>query len=383
MTHQTFRIYFLVIIFLLLISFPIVNSKLNLVKDIASSENRKMASEPVMKFSYLDPYPRQYEKYYNDNFTIRFAMVKYFNLLNIDIFKKSPIPDQVVIGKDNWLFMAGKELESYKGLNRFDQSELDAFKQELEYRKKYLNDRGCKFYLLIAPDKASIYPEYMPNTIFQLNKQSWGEQLIEYLDNYCEVKPVNVYDVLRANKDKGLLYFKLDNHWNHLGAFYCANEFFKDIHSDFPGISVPSPGDYNISKTEINTGNILSMLSNIGNYTDYSYQVEPKSGFQAKDVKSAGYPVVQGFPYPWEYELDKEIQGSSKPKILVICDSFGGNIFPFIAEDFSRSVKIFDSWQFKLNEDIVNSEKPDIVLVIALESNIRGMLKFQSRLNPK
>ncbi len=383
MTHKAFRIYSIVVVFITIISFPIINGRLKLVSDIASSENRQMTQEPVMKLTYLDPFPGKYEKYYNDNFTIRFLMVKYFNLINIELFKKSPVPGQVVIGNNKWLYMAGKELESYKGENRFDQSELEAFKLELEYRKKYLGERGCKFYLMIAPDKASIYPEYMPGNIFRINEQSWGEQLIEYLDNNSEIRPVDVFDVLREKKGNELLYFKLDNHWNQLGAFYCAVEFFERLHADLPAISVPSIEDYNISKSVITTGNILSMLSYTGNYSDYSYKLAPKSGFQAVDVKSAGYPVVPGFPYPWEYEMDKEIQGSSKPKILIICDSFGGNIFPFIAEDFGRSVKIFDSWQFKLNEDIVNSEKPDVMLVIALESNIRSMLINQSRLNPK
>jgi alginate O-acetyltransferase complex protein AlgJ len=382
MINNKFRIIFLGTVFLAIISFPIINDEFKLVKDIESSENRKMAAKPVINYTYLDPYPVQYEKFYNDNFSIRSLMVKYFNLLNIEFFKKSPVPDKVVIGRDNWLFMADKELNSYQGLNRFNESELEAFRQELEYRKTYLEARGCKLYFLVAPIKANIYSEYMPASIFQVNKQSWGEQLIEYLDNNCAVKPVNVYDVLRANKDKELVYFMLDNHWNELGAFYCASEFFRRLHDDIPGISVPSIDDYNISKTEINTGNIVSMLSNIGNYSDFSIKLEPKSGFMAKDVKPAGYPVIPGFPYPWEYEMDKEIPGLSKPKILIITDSYGVNIFPFIAEGFGRSVKIFDAWQYKLNEDIVASEKPDVVLVIALESNLRSMLKYRATLNP-
>lgn len=122
------------------------------------------------------------------------------------------------------------------------------------------------------------------------------------------------------------------------------------------------------------------MISNTGRFKDIAYELEPLNGFVAKAVKSKGYPIIPGFPYPWEYELEMEIPGSSQPRILVITDSYGGNIFPFIAEGFSRSVKIFDAWQFKLNEEIVESEKPDVVLVIALESNLRGLLKHGSAL---
>jgi alginate O-acetyltransferase complex protein AlgJ len=381
MINNKYRIGFLVAVFFAVIAFPVLNDEFGFVKDIESTENRKMAEKPKMDFTHLDPYPVKYEKYYNDNFSVRSLMVKYFNEFNIELFGKSPLPDKVVIGRDNWLFMAEKELDSYQGLNRFKEEELEAFKKEFDYRIDYLEERNIKFYFMAAPIKANIYSEHMPSTIFQVKKQSWGEQLNEYLENNSKCKPIDVYDVLRANKDKEMVYFKLDNHWNQLGAFYCALEFFKRLKADFPETNLPSLEGYTITKTEITNGNIVSMLSNIGGYSDISIKLEPATGFKAKDVKAAGYPVIPGFPYPGEYEIDKEVPGSSLPRIVIIADSYGKNIFPFLAENFSRSVKIFDAWQYKLNEDIVNAEKPDVVLVIALESNLRSLLKY-STTNP-
>lgn len=380
MEKSRFRIYIIGAIFLALISFPILNAEFKFVKDIESSENRKMTVKPEINYTYLDPYPAKYEKYYTDNFPLRSMMVKYFNILNIEVFQKSPVPDKVVIGKDGWLFMADRELKSYKGLLPFDSAELAAFKQELEYRKEYLAERNCKFYFMVAPIKALIYPEYMPNTVYRLGNQSWGEQLVEYLEENCEVKPINIYPVLREKKAENMVYFRLDNHWNKLGAFYSAVEFFKVIQKDFPGIEIPSIDDYTISKTEILTGNIISMLSNIGSYKDTTVNLEPKSGFRAQEAKVVGYPVIEGFPYPLDYEKVREIPGSAKPKILVITDSYGASIFPYIAEEFGRSVRIFDAWRYQLNEDIVNNEKPDVVLVIALEANLRNLLKYRSTL---
>jgi hypothetical protein len=381
MAENRMRPYLIMIIFICIIFFPVINSRFDLVKDIKSSENRQMSSKPEMIYSHLDIFPEQYEKYYNDNFTIRSFLVKCYNLLNIELFKKSPVPNKVVIGKDKWLFMAGDELDSYAGKNRFEQSELEEFKQELEYRKKYLEQRDCKFYFVVAPVKANIYSEKMPDEVFRFSEQCWGEQLLEFLNENSNVKPIDIYPTLRKNKDKELLYFMIDNHWNQLGAYYSACEILKRIQIDFPEIEIPSLEDYNISKTEKNIGNIQQMLSNINIYRDYSFELKPKKGFQAVDVPPAGYPVVKGFAYPKDYEKDKEIKGSTKPKILIITDSYGVNIFPFLAENFSRSVKIFDAWQYKLNEDIVNSEKSDVVLVIVLESNLRSMLKNKSSLN--
>lgn len=380
MTHQKFRINILIIAFIAVIAFPLINSNLHLVKDIASTENRKMQAKPAFDINLLDPFPAQYEKYYNDNFSVRAIMVKYFNYFNIKLFKKSPVPEQLIIGNNGWLFMAGHELDAYRGKFSFTESELEEFKLELEYRKKYLNDRGCQFYFLIAPIKANIYTDQFPSTYYKISELSWGEQLIDYLNKNSEVKPLNVYEILRANKDKYPLYHKIDNHWNELGGFLAANEVLKQIKKDINTIELNSLSDYTITKTENEEGNLANMLSNKGLFKDTLYQLIPKSGFKAKEVKPVGYPIVKGFPYPWAYEKNLEVPNSSSPRLLIISDSFGANIFPFLAENFSRSVKIFDSWQFKLNEDIVASEKPDVVIVIALESHLKNMLKHQSRL---
>jgi hypothetical protein len=338
-----------------------------------------MTTEPVFDVNHLDLFPAQYEKYYNDTFTVRSLMIKYYNLFNIVLFQKSPVPDQVIIGNNGWLFMAGTEKDAYRGKEPLTELELNTIKAELEYRQKYLSERGCKFYYLIAPTKANVYSEYFPNTIFKLNKLSWSEQLISFLNKNSNVKPVNVLNTLRKNRGNNPLYYKNDNHWTQFGAFYSANEFFNTMKTDFPQTAIQQLENYNVNKIQKNSGNLSTMISDTSLFKDYFYTLLPKSGFVAQVAPNVGYPCVPGFPYCWEYEKVKEIKNSKLPKLLIISDSFGEAFFPFAAENFSRSVKIFDGWQYKLNEDIVNNEKPDVVLLIMLESSIKGLLKFPKR----
>lgn len=381
MEHIKFRNLIISIVFISLISFPFFNSKFALIKDIENTENRQPAAKPNFDINHLDYYPSKFDKYYSDNFTVRQRLIKYYNQLNLVLFKKSPVPDQVIIGKNGWLFMAGNEVDSYRGKHRFEINEMENIRLELEYRQKYLEERGCKFYFLAAPVKSNIYPEEMPISLFRLNKQSWGEQLIEYLNANSSVKTINVYKSLRQSKQYGLMYYKLDNHWNKKGAFFAAEEIIEQINKDIPLVNRLSYSNFIVKDSISHGGNIAGMLSNTQMYTDSIFELTPKDGFKSVDYQKAGYTVVPGFPYPWEFEFVREIPDSNMPKILIISDSFGGNVFPYISESFSRSVKIFDSWQYKLNEEIVNAEKPDVVLLIALESNIRNMLGFQSRLN--
>ncbi len=380
MAHKKFRNIIVIVIFISLISIPFLNDKLSIIKDIENTENRKPAERPDFDINHLDGFPSKYDKYYSDNFTFRQRLIKYYNQLNLVVFKKSPVPDQVIIGNNGWIFSAGSEVDSYRGKNRFELSEMEEIRLELEYRKKYLEERGCEFYFIVAPVKQNIYPEEMPVNLFRLNKQSWGEQLIEYLNEKSDVKTIDIYNTLRQSKQYGLVYYKLDNHWNKKGAFFAANEVLRQISKDIPAVDVLSYSDFIVTDSISHSGNIASMLSNTQLFADSIFELTPKNGFKSSDYQKVGYAVVPGFPYPWEYEFVREIPNSDKPKILIISDSFGVNIYPFISESFSRSVKIFDSWQYKLNEDIVNAEKPDVELLIVLESNIRNMLGFQSRL---
>jgi len=306
--------------------------------------------------------------------TSELCSLKVLISFNLKHFAKHPSP----IGNDGWLFFVGEEHDSYLGKRPLTSKELDDFKKELEYRKKYLEQRNCEFYLVVAPIKANIYPEKVPHHEYRSLKASWGEQLIQYLSENSDVKTINLYDLLRKKKSTRPLYYKLDNHWNQLGAFYAGNEILNQIHSDLPAIKSNLIEDFNIRQKDTCSGNLVEMISYIWDAKECFYEIKPKTGFEAKYVDTEGYPIVKGFPYPGEYEIDKEIKGSHQPKLLVVSDSFGASLFPFLAEQFSRSVKIFDNWEYKLNEEIVEAENPDVVILLCLESGIRGMLKHLS-----
>jgi hypothetical protein len=107
---------------------------------------------------------------------------------------------------------------------------------------------------------------------------------------------------------------------------------------------------------------------------DTFYEYQPYNGFKAIDLPKKGYPVIVDFPYKNEYELQKGIPHSSLPKLLIFSDSFSKYMFPFIAERFSKTTKIFDCWLYHRNESIIENEKPDIVILIMWEPSLRHLL---------
>ena len=387
MLQNKYQIYLLITVFIVIITFPVINAQIKIIEDIESSENREMVSFPTIDFSYLDKFPSDFNAYYSDNFSLRSLLIQWHTIFTLDLFEKSPIPDKLIIGKNDWLFLAGNELDPYRGKNNLTNAELEKFKTEFEYRKDYLEKRGCKFYVLVAPIKGAIYSELMPDNAFRIYEKSWGEQLINYLEKNSDINTINLYDKFKSLKQQTEhpLYYKLDNHWNAIGAYYGASEFLNSVHKDFPAVHSTPISEYYITKKDLNKGNILDMLSGIGHlknrYKDTMFVMEPKKGTVATIDKPVGYACIEGFPYCYEYELNYSIKNSpdtTKPKLLIISDSFGGGFFPFAAEQFSETIKIFDSWRYQLNEPIVEQEKPDVVLLIMLESNVRNLFMYTS-----
>lgn len=373
-----YRAGLLAAIFVTMIFFPVLNKSLVLVKDSENTENRAPAEMPELDISYLDGFPKKYDQYYSDNFSLRQMLIKSYNYLNLLVFKKSPVPE-VIIGNNGWLYLGGNENDVYTGKNPLTSSELEEFRLELEYRKKYLESRGIRFYVLIAPVKATIYPEYMAMNAFRKRTLSWGEQLHAYLKEKSDLNVPDVFSILRSRKNKGHLYSKIDNHWNAKGALYTASELLTDISSHLKGVDTLNISHFYTEKGVTTKGNISVMLSNCTFFTDTAINMIPVGGYKSVKGVKAGYPVLANFAYVNEYEEVRVNKDTAKPRLLIISDSFGGAIFPYLAESFSRTTKIFDAWQYKLNEEIIEKENPDVVILLMLESNMRNLLDYQSR----
>jgi hypothetical protein len=360
--------------FVLLIIFPAVQSVYPVIPEVKNTENRKLADKPVFDINMLDPFPARYEKYFNDHFSLRNQFIKLKSKLVKNALQNSPMPDKVIFGKEGWLFLVEDELAEYRGTNIMKQRDVEKIVKEFLRRKEYLNKRNTKLYIVVAPIKYSVYPEFLPSYVDKINSKTRTDLIVKELNengmNVLDLRPV-----LLKEKSNGLLYYKTDNHWNNLGAFYAYRAIISRIKSDFPAIPVLSLQDFNI-KIETTAGkNLAEMLNMIDDYTDTEYVFKQKFPSKAKKVKKVGYPVPESFPYKWDFEHEFETGNHKLPNLLFIHDSFGKVVMPYVNQSFNRSVFIFDSWNYRSDENIVENEKPDVVVYLILESMWHGVLE--------
>lgn len=159
-------------------------------------------------------------KWFHDNFEL-----KGFRACKNGIFKNrikvSSNPDDVIVGKDNWLFLGNQwanTLNQYMGLDPFSQKELESFIEVLRAKNAWLNARDIPMVFAIAPDKSTIYPEYLPAWVRKGEGPTRREQLVARLKE-TDLFFIDTTEAVLKAKKNALTFYKTDSHWNSYGAW--------------------------------------------------------------------------------------------------------------------------------------------------------------------
>ncbi len=363
--------YFLPFGFVILLYLPHFNRVTNIWKFERVSENRVFADSVEIDIKHLDRFPNDFTDYYNDNFSFRTPFLDAYHYLKFNYFKISPHPDKTIIGQNDFYFKSGKEQEIYRGELNFSEKDLDDLKAEWLFRKKYLDSLGISFYWMISPMKQYVYPENLPFYVFSASERR-VELLKDYFQTFMPDLIIDPLAELQKNKDKHKLYYQLDNHWTYPAAYIASELLVQRIKKDFPNKFNREKLDVSWRDTTIQRGFHYFVLG-----IKKLKEVEdlPQFEAQAKQVEKYGFPPIQGFAYPGEYEFTYRNDSLNDGlRVLIIRDSFFGHIMPFFAEYFKESVFIFDAWGYELNEDIIKEVNPDIIVFECLEVHIENII---------
>lgn len=225
---------------------------------------------------------------------------------------------QVIRGRDGFLYFA--ESLDEKPLTH---EETDALTVKLLALQETLSADGRRLIVLIAPDKRSIYPEFLPAHILPEEADSLAQLNADLTAAGLTV--LDAQSLLIARKAEGLLYFTGDSHWNARGACIVYRELMAltgtTDASDYTDIPL-SPG----------TAGDLTLLCQPGT---------PPTEADAEPDIARVYRTTR----PMRTVDDARIQTTSpttKLSLLVIRDSFGRALFPYLANTagsmtFSRS----------------------------------------------
>lgn len=343
-------------------------------KTVGNRENRKMAAFPQLDIKRLDPFPKEFDNYYNDNFTFRNELLQINSFLKFFLFKESP-NKHVILGGDYWLYTR-KYLNSFTSERLLNEREISELRDLYTSRSKWLNEKGIKNYIFIIPTKYNVYSEFLPSTVTKQNKVSIKEQFIDATNGIKNLTVVDLLQYIEQHKLESAIrqFHKTDQHWNEYGAFIGYKCIVDNINKSFRKVKNINESDFIVDSIEVSGKSLARTILLEEKLNELDIRVR-KTVKRAKKVKpEILYESHDKFPYKSQFQIHYAVDDDSLPSVLILRDSYTNSLLHLVPESFKKTIFIWDNWCYRLNKTIVEQEKPDIFITLLIESNIPYLL---------
>ena len=319
----------------------------------AAAGNQTLAPPPSLTTREGRPNPELFQEitdYTADHFALRQEMITACAALEGAVFHTSP-EESVLLGRDGWLFYK-ETLDDYLRAAPMTGRQLYGAARTLALLTEYAGDCGARLLFTVAPNKASLYPRYLPYVGVPLE----GEDDIDRLRPLLEVQGVEYIDLFAPFRERDeVLYFKTDSHWNTQGAALAQKVLLNALDREFQpfwlekGRAVP----------DSHRGDLYEMVYPTG--TGLDWDVEFDRPFTFSCVRPVRSPEDQ------RIETENLAKTGS---LLMFRDSFGNSLYPFLAEEFGRAVFSRSMpWQMSLLEQT----GADTVVIEIVERNLEWL----------
>ncbi|MBI4025136.1 MAG: hypothetical protein HY360_09155 [Verrucomicrobia bacterium] len=352
----------LIAIFMVVLWLPL--AKLMLASSsagIAEGEKRKLTPLPPAPASWnsLWQYPDRFSAYYRDNFGFRSAFIRAHALVKHGLFHLSP-SRCVLVGRQGWLYYADDySLEDYRSLKPFTQPELARWKSVFEERQAWLAKRGIRFLIVLTCDKALIYPEFLPVGIKRRDGSFRIEELADYLTRNTNIPFVVLKSDLERTKRDGRIYHRTDSHWNDAGAYVGYREIISKLGQWFPQLRPRRLGDFTLREIESPGWDLAVMMGLEDIVHEQNCQLVPRVPQRFRVTEVDQPPRLDP---KWNCgRIVTEVEDDRLPRAVILRDSFGSALVPFLAEHFRRCEFL---WQYEFEAKHIRNPKPDVVILM-------------------
>ncbi len=325
----------------------------------SAGENRVLSAMPSIRnedgtINYN--YANQLGSWYGDHFGLRSAFVTAYGAITRTLLGTSAQQD-VICGKENWLYYT-ETLDDTIGNATLSEIDLQHLSTTLSMISEYADTQGAKLIFAVAPNKASIYPQYLPSRYLSRDSQNNLDLLHSALTDtnvlVCDLRSVLTK---RAAEDPALLYHKLDTHWNGYGAMTGYSALMQTA-----GLDDFSFSQYPCSAVQDFDGDLWQMLSPSAVQKDWNIV----------------YDLPQTYSYLGRYRDPDDLvintvceQGEGS--LLMFRDSFGRALIPLLSQRFAACTYTRDTHVplYRLEQT-----KTDLVIYELVERNLMQLLEY-------
>ncbi len=283
----------------------------------------------------------------------------------------------VYIGKNDFMFF-GDAINDYKGQTIMNTTRLNKLSTMMNQRDSWAKENGIKLYLVIAPNKTSVYPDYVPSKVSAASKTN-ADVVVEYLAQNSTVEVIDLRGTLKSARSTygDALFYKYDTHWNQNGGFVAYTEIMRRINEDVSGAYTLQKNDFDVKDFETYMKDMAWYLGHYSSYTDYGPVYTLRSGMTATLTNKGEYDWHGQFKYctRWadgysdslKYVAYENKFNTDAPSVYMYRDSFSVSMLHFFKDSFHKSA--FD-WSYEFNKSEILQSGADVVIMEVVEKQL-------------
>ena len=333
-----------IVLFLVLCIFP--SAGMLLFGESGAAANEILASSPRLHNrdgSFNAQVLNDTGDYIADRFALRQQYVTAWAKLHAALFHSSA-EEQVLLGQDDWLFYTAT-LDDYAG-QHLNEDELDRIAENLSAIQNYVESQGARFVFTVAPNKNSLYPQFMSNRFPNDHAQS----NISMLTPRLQEAGVHYTDLFSLYADEDLRYYRTDSHWTAEGAAMAADRLLSAMGRSSSYASGP------FVENGTHSGDLFEML----------YPAAADREPQLDYAGSLRY-LTRADPKDGNAITIETDRSGAEGRLLCWRDSFGIALYPYLADNFEQALfsrsAVYDFTRYDLQDY-------DVVLIEIVERNL-------------
>lgn len=316
-------------------------------------DQRATAAPPALPTNpkQLWDLPEQLNKYADDHFGFRYSFVRMNKQIYKHVLRDTDSRNEIV-GAEGWRYLkeSNSVLDYAENRYPFQPEELEQLTSHIVNVSQQLQKRDIGFLFVIAPNKHSVYPEYLPSYVIR-PESTRADELIAALAEQG-VASLDMREALIAQKSRGQLFEKTGSHWTDLGATIGFETIMKRVQELFPDRRTSLP-------------DIRFELTPEGPF-EFGEQPEmlPQAFYELREQVSQStrqfYEApAEGLTRSEVIRLPNRRQGTGEQALLVFRDSFFTRLEPLFLTQFAS---IDSYWQTAFDFEVVKEREPDIVV---------------------
>lgn len=284
------------------------------------------------------------------------ALFNPLGTLNYEVRHRA-LSRKILVGQGDWFFLWSDQiaidpLEQRLGLSQLSGLQMQELVLQYQQRAFWSAQRNSQYLLVLAPNKVSIYGEHLPSQL-RLREATFLDALSTALQN-AAIPVLDLRVPLAAAKSKGLLYYRHDTHWNHLGSWVGTQAVLQKLQMP------PLPHDIEQFDSQRRIGGDQLRMARLrqSDFVDADFQLK---------LDNIRFQVSKA-PLGAAYDLPYYSQNDSGPKLLLLHDSFGHYMRDWMSYSSKELLALWAWGEFR--PEIATAFKPEIIVDEVIERNL-------------